>query len=411
MISSRDRPVINRISAMTKGFTRNSAIMFVVLFGCVSLFADMTYEGARSITGPYLKLLGGSAALVGFIAGFGELVGYTFRIVSGYLADRTRRYWFLTFTGYAVNLLAVPLLALTGSWLTASILMVIERFGKSIRTPARDAMLASARTSVGSGWTYGLHEAMDQIGAVLGPVIVAGVLFFKKGDYRFGFAVLLFPALVSLALVLLGMVLYPRPHDLEVNRLEVHTEGLGNKFWIYLAAVGCTAFGFADFPLIAYHFESKGMFGGSTIPLLYAAAMAIDALSALFFGWLYDRIGPRSLIYAVIVSAGFAPLVFLGGIPGAWAGVLMWGVGMGWQESIMRSVVSDMAPRERRASAFGLFNAGYGIFWFAGSFALGSLYDLSSKGYGSLMLVALVSVGAQLVALPLYRHLGRDGTK
>ena len=185
--------MIKKLSSAIKDFSRGSAITFVVLFGFVSLFADMTYEGARSISGPYLKLLGGSAAVVGFVAGFGELVGYVFRIVTGYLADRTKRYWLLTFLGYAINLLAVPFLALTGNWLAASVLLVVERFGKSIRTPARDAMLSYARTTVGSGWTYGLHEAMDQIGAVLGPVIVAGVLYFKQGDYRFGFAVLLIP--------------------------------------------------------------------------------------------------------------------------------------------------------------------------------------------------------------------------
>jgi MFS family permease len=403
--------MIKKMTAALKDFSRGSAITFVVLFGFVSLFADMTYEGARSITGPYLKLLGGSAAVVGFVAGFGELVGYAFRIVTGYLADRTKRYWLLTFLGYAINLLAVPFLALTGNWLAASVLLVVERFGKSIRTPARDAMLSYARTTVGSGWTYGLHEAMDQIGAVLGPVIVAGVLYFRQGDYRFAFAVLLIPALVSLALVLVGRFLYPNPGDLEVNRLEVHAKGLGRNYWLYLVGVGLVAAGFADFPLVAYHFQSKGLFAESTIPLLYAAAMAVDALSALFFGWLYDRIGVKSLIPAALISSCFAPLVFLGGTAAAWAGVAVWGLGMGWQESIMRSVVSDMAPDGRRASAFGVFNAGYGILWFAGSWALGSLYDLSVSRGLSLAVLAGVSVAVQLAAVPVYIYLSGRGRR
>ncbi|OHD67189.1 MAG: MFS transporter [Spirochaetes bacterium RBG_16_49_21] len=397
----------NKLLIKVREFSRSSAIIFVVLFGCVSLFADMTYEGARSILGPYLKLLGGSAALVGFVAGFGELIGYTFRIVSGYLADKTKRYWLLTFVGYAINLLAVPLLALAGNWLLASVLIVTERFGKSIRTPARDAMLSYARTKVGSGWTYGLHEAMDQIGAVLGPLIVAAVLFFKNGDFRLGFVVLLVPALISLTLVIVGQMLYPNPSELEVNKLEMETKDLGRDYWIYMAAVGCVALGFADFPLIAYHFQTKSMFSESMIPLLYAAAMAIDAVSALFFGWLYDRVGVKSLIYATVISACFAPLVFLGGVAAAWAGVLVWGIGMGWQESIMRSVVSDLAPGNRRASAFGIFNAGYGILWFAGSWALGSLYDLSLAGSPPLIALSALSVAVQLIAIPLFAYLGK----
>lgn len=403
--------MIKRLSSAIRDLTRDSAISFVVLFGFVSLFADMTYEGARSIMGPYLKLLGGSAAAVGFVAGFGELVGYGFRIVTGYLADRTKRYWLLTFTGYAINLLAVPFLALTGNWIAASALLVVERFGKSIRTPARDAMLSYARTTVGSGWTYGLHEAMDQVGAVLGPVIVAGVLFYKSGDFRLAFAVLLIPALVSLALVLAGRFLYPNPGDLEVNRLEVHAKGLGRGYWLYLVGVGLIAVGFADFPLIAYHFQSEGLFTESSIPLLYAAAMAVDALSALFFGWLYDRIGVKSLIPAAIISSSFAPLVFLGGTAAAWAGVIAWGIGMGWQESIMRSVVSDMAPHGRRASAFGVFNAGYGIMWFAGSWALGALYDLSVTRGLSLSVLALASVAVQLAAVPVYAYISGSGRR
>jgi len=397
-----------KISDRAMEFSRNSAIMFVVLFGCVSLFADMTYEGARSIMGPYLKILGASASVVGFVAGFGELIGYSFRIISGYLADKTKRYWLLTFVGYAVNLLAVPLLALTGNWIAASVLLVIERFGKSIRTPARDAMLSYASTRVGSGWTYGLHEAMDQIGAVLGPVIVAAVLFFKNDDYRFGFAILIVPALISLTLVVVGRLLYPNPSELEVNKLEVDAKGLGKNYWLYMAAVGCIAFGFADFPLIAYHFQTKAMFSETMIPILYATAMAVDALSALFFGYLYDRIGVKSLILATLVSSCFAPLVLLGGTSAAWAGIVIWGIGMGWQESIMRSVVSDLAPHDRRASAFGIFNAGYGILWFAGSWAIGSLYDLSLQGIFSLTALSILSVAVQLIAIPLYLYLGRD---
>lgn len=382
---------------------RRSAILFVILFGMVSLFADMTYEGARSITGPYLKLLGGSATLVGFVAGFGELIGYTLRILTGLVADRTKRYWLLTFWGYAVNLLAVPLLALAGNWLLASFLLILERLGKAIRAPARDAMLSYARHEVGSGWTYGLHESMDQIGAILGPVIVAGTLFFRHGDYRLGYAVLLIPAVISLSLVLLAKHHYPNPEALEVKKLEVHTEGLPQRYWTYMLAVGLTAFGFADFPLIAYHLQTKSLFSQTTIPLLYALAMGMDAVAALVFGYLYDRIQLNALIIAVLCSFLFAPLVFLGSPTLIIIGVILWGIGIGWQESIMRSVLADLATSDKRASIFGIFNAGYGVMWFIGSLLLGTLYDLGQTHAYAIWGLIAVSVIPQLLAIPVLR--------
>src|SRR3989338_9005378 len=209
-----------------------SATRFVVLLGLVSLFADMTYEGARSISGPYLALFGASAAVVGFVAGFGELVGYGLRLLSGYISDKTKKYWAITITGYAINLIAVPLLALAGNWPMAAALMIAERTGKAIRNPARDAMLSHATAKMGRGWGFGLHEALDQIGAMLGPLIVATVLYFK-GGYRAGFGILLVPALLALSVLVVARLLYPQPRDFEVRTVELETKGFPRKFWIY----------------------------------------------------------------------------------------------------------------------------------------------------------------------------------
>ncbi len=375
---------------------RQAALFFVILMGCVSLFSDMTYEGARSITGPYLKVLGSSAAVVGIVAGLGELVGYVLRLGSGIIADRTRRYWTLAILGYTINLFAVPFLALAGSWAAASVLLVAERFGKAVRKPSGDAMLSFARQKVGSGWTYGLHEAMDQVGAVAGPVIVAGVLYFKSDNYRLAFAVLAIPAAVAVVIILVTRFLYRDPSNLEVKTLTLQTRGFSGRYWLYLAAVGLVAMGFADWALVAYHFQARGMYAPQTIPLLYALAMAADAVAALVFGRLYDRVGAKVLAVAALLSAGFAPFAFLGGPSLAVVGVVLWGIGMGWQESVMRSVVADLAPKERRASAFGLFNSGYGILWFIGSALIGILYGVSIMG------VVIFSTAAQLLSVPLF---------
>jgi MFS family permease len=378
-----------------------AALRFVILLGVVSLFADITYEGARSISGPFLATLGASATAVGVIAGFGELIGYGLRLLSGYLSDRTRRYWVFTLIGYAVNMLAVPLLALAGNWPLAALLLIAERTGKAIRTPARDAMLSHATTEMGRGWGFGLHEALDQVGAVLGPLIVAAVLAAQQ-SYRTAFAVLLIPALLALASLLLARIQYPQPQRFEEATAPIAGKGLPRPFWLYLLAVALIAAGYADFPLIAYHFEKASITTAQWIPILYAVAMGADALAALVFGRLFDRLGMMILVGVAALSALFAPLVFLGGFYAALAGMALWGIGMGAQESIMRAVVADLAPPDRRGAAYGVFNAGYGLFWFLGSVAIGVLYDASIPA------LVLFSVAAQLLAIPVLLSVHRQ---
>lgn len=361
---------------MPKDLQPKQALKFIIILGIVSLFADITYEGARSITGAYLAILGASATLVGFVAGFGEFVGYALRFVSGRLADRTQRYWFITITGYAVNLLAVPLLALTGNWPMAAVLMILERLGKAIRTPPRDALLSHAGETLGMGWGFGLHQALDQIGAMIGPFVVALVLYYH-GSYREGFAFLAIPALLALMTLVIAYRRYPQPHDLVAAQNTLRSKGFRAPYWLYLAGAALVAAGYADFPLIAYHFQKTHLFSVAWIPIAYGMAMGIDALMAPVLGKLYDRLGILVLIITVIITAFFAPLVFLGGAKLVFVGVALWAVGMGAQESLMRAIIGNMTPLQQRASAYGTFNMAFGICWFIGSAIMGILYDRS----------------------------------
>ena len=373
----------------------NNALKFIILLGVVSLLADMTYEGARSITGPYLAILGASAVVVGFVSGLGELLGYTLRFFSGYLTDRSGRYWTVTIIGYVVNLLAVPLLALAGSWEIAATLIVLERVGKGIRVPSRDVMLSHATSQVGHGFGFGLHEALDQIGAILGPLIVALILFIN-GNYKIGFAFLLLPALLALLVLVISRFQYPHPHDLEVKIPQLDTHGFKRIYWIYILAVAFIAVGFADFPLIAYHFQQINLVSPQMIPIFYAVAMGVDALSALLFGKLFDKVGISIMIIVALVSSLFAPLVFLGDFYLAFLGMTLWGVSLGAQESIMRSSVAVMSTVERRGSAYGIFNTVYGFSWFAGSLTMGILYVIS------LNYMVAFSVAISLLSIPLF---------
>lgn len=383
---------------------KTAALKFIVLLGVVSLFADVTYEGARSINGPYLALLGASATTVGFVAGLGELIGYSLRLVAGYISDKMGRYWPITLFGYSLNLLAVPALALAGRWEIAVLLMIAERMGKAIRTPARDAMLSHATKEIGRGKGFGLHEALDQIGAVLGPLAVAGVIYFKEG-YRTGYVILLAPALMAISVLITARWLYPQPRDLEVAQTELETKGFPRKFWLYLIAVALIAAGYADFPLIAYHLKKVSVVSDAWIPVFYAIAMGVDAIAALFFGYLFDRIGISTLVIASLCSMLFAPLVFWGNFSVVLIGMGLWGMGMGAQESIMRAAIAEMVPITRRGAGYGIFNAGYGVCWFLGSALMGFFYDFS------LMALVTFSVVVQLTSVPLLLLVKRSSSK
>jgi predicted MFS family arabinose efflux permease len=370
------------------------AFRFVLVIGIVNFFADTTYEGGRSVLGPFLGSLGASATIVGFVAGFGELVGYGLRSVTGYFADKTRQYWAAAFAGYAINMLAVPALALAGNWPVAAALMVAERTGKAIRKPSMEAMLSHAGSSIGHGWVFGFNEALDQSGATLGPLIIAYVLY-RRGGYHHAFAVLLVSALLCLATLAVASVLHPRPEQMEQQTPRSLSGATFRKaYWLYLAAGALIAAGFADFSLIAFHFQQSATVAQDVVPLFYAVAMATGAISALVIGKSLDKLGLPVLLVAFAVPAFFAPLVFLRGAGLELVGMILWGIGLGAQDSCLKAVLAPIIPSEKRSTAFGLFDTAFGLAWFAGSAIMGLLYDRS------ILTVVIFSVTVQLLALP-----------
>jgi predicted MFS family arabinose efflux permease len=373
--------------------SREDAFRFVWLIGLVSLFSDMTYQGAHGNAGPYLAILGAGGTVVGIVAGAGELVNYTLRLLFGWWADKTRAYWWIAFPGYALNLIAVPCLALCGHWPAAAACLILERTGKGIRTPARDVMLSHAADQVGRGWAFGVHEAMDQTGGMLGPLLVAGMIFFNQG-YRAGFAVLAIPAALALVCLTITWRLYPHTEDIHRKPVDLNAHGLPRSFWILVAGMGCLALGYADFALMAFHFKTHELLSPAWIPVSYGLAMGLQGLASLGFGQGYDRWGVKALIVAALPASAFAPLVFLGSPRFALLGLALWTVGMGAQGSIMKALVAELVPAERRGSAYGILNSSYGLCWFLGSATMGWLYD------HSLPHLVLFSVVAQLASLP-----------
>lgn len=376
---------------------RKNAFRFIVALGFVSLFADMTYEGAHSVIGPLLKDLGASATQVGIIAGLGEMIAASLRYFSGRLADKTRAYWTITTLGYFLNLVVVPGLAFAGNWQAAALLVIAERTGKSLRGPARDVLLSEATEVVGHGKGFGLHAAMDQTGAVLGPLFVA-IAVARTHHFGPAFLWLGLPAVGAFVALVFARVARP---DKGIPPPPPTQTNLPRVFWLYVAAACLLAVGFVDFPLLAYHFQNNALTKPETIPLLYAGAMGVNGLTALLFGRLFDRYGIQIIVLGILVSLLALPFGFLGGTTGVYISVACWGTGHGAQDATLRSGISQAVSMHKRGTAFGAFNAAYGVLWFVGSVVMGVLYDYS--------LIALVVFGmvAQLGSAVLFIWLRR----
>jgi len=367
---------------------RSKALTAVVAFGLVSMLADIVYEGARSITGPYLSTLGASAAVVGFVAGAGELVGYGLRTVTGMIADRTGGYWAMTIGGYGLTVAAVPLLGLVGRVDLALALIVAERMGKAIRAPARDTLIADAAEPLGRGLGFGIHEALDQTGAVTGPLILAAVLATQDGNYRLAFSVLAVPSVLTMLALFVAHHYSPgQQQDSTPTPRSESSDDVSARARRYMLFVALGTIGFAPFPLIAFHLTTHAIVSDAQVPLMFAAAMAVDAVVALATGHQYDRRGLRVLILLPAISvatvAAFASTTAV-----VWIGVITWGAVMGIQESTLRAAVGDLSTSDRRATAYGIFNTVYGIALFAGGIGLGLLYDWSILAVAIAIIVA-----------------------
>lgn len=395
---------------------KKKALQLIMLFGLVSLLGDTVYEGARSVNGPYLKLLGTNALAVGFVAGVGEFLGYGIRLLSGYFSDKTKAYWFFTIAGYGM-LASVPLLALTGFWQIAALLIVMERIGKALRSPAKDTILSQAAKQVGTGFGFGLNEAMDQIGAIAGPLLFTFIFIHDRAavkglaDYQHGYGLLWIPFALLMACVLFAYFRVPNPEVLETSAKKNDAEKLPKIYWLYAGFSFFATMGFVNFVLMAYHFKSKNVLSDAQIPLLYAVAMGIDGLAALVIGKVYDRMkekqkhewaGIGTLLLIPVLSLAI-PFLCFSTVP--WiviVSVLLWGIVMAAHETIIRSAIADITPLKKRGTGYGILNAAYGLAMLAGGVLMGWLYERS--------LTALVfSIAAiELISLPFFFAMKRE---
>jgi MFS family permease len=381
----------------------------VTVFGTVSLLADFVYEGARSITGPLLASLGATGLVVGVVTGIGEAAALGLRLVSGPLTDRTRRFWAWTIAGYTLTIVTVPVLGIVASLWVACALVIAERIGKAVRSPAKDTLLSHAAAVTGRGRGFAVHEALDQIGAVIGPLTVAGVLAATGNDYGPALGVLALPGVLALALLVWLRLRVPDPaaYESRTDERPAPTDAVADTqrqrppaplprtFWLYCGFTAITMLGFATFGVLSFHMVTRGILAPAAVPLVYAAAMGADAAAALVSGWAYDRVGAKTLAALPILSAVVPLVAFSNQVWLVVAGALLWGAAVGIQESTLRAVVADLVAPPRRATAYGVFAAALGLATAAGGALTGWLYDTSIPA------LVIAVAGIQIAAVGL----------
>jgi MFS family permease len=362
----------------------------------VNLFADTTYEGGASINGQYLGSLGASAAAISIIAGGGEFLGYTLRSLSGYVADKTGKYWAITFAGYTINLLAVPAMALTGTWQSAAALVLAERIGRALRKPTVEAMLSYSTGKHGKGWVYAVNTAMDETGATIGPLLMA-LLLFRGAEFRTGYGWLLISSVLALGALVAARVVFPVPSRLESGGpATAHAKGFTRAYWLYMTAGTCFAAGLMSFEFVSYHLSSTGAVTRHWIPIFLALSTAGGVVASLVLGKSYDRVGVAAVVIAVVLAASFSPLVFFGGFGLALFGLMLWGIGYATQDTLLKVLIASVLPEGRRNLAFGIFYLGYGGGWLLGSVVTGLLYERSR------LAVVVFAVIVQLASVPFF---------
>jgi MFS family permease len=387
------------------------AAVVILIFGIISMMGDIVYESARSANSQYLNLLGISAALVGLVFGIGEFLGYFLRLVAGVLSDKSGKHWIFMFLGYGM-LLVVPLMGLTMNWNILVVLILMERIGKALRSPAKDTILSGvAENQVGIGLAFGIQEAVDQIGAFIGPLIFTMVFYFsgKNGiaQYQLGYKLLFIPFVILMLFLIYAYRRTKRDNLIPaVIKKDFHTEHIKPIFWIYTAFTFFCTLGFVNFSTVGYHLKAKNLMSDGNITLLYSVAMVVDAATALLVGKAYDRLkiktGMRTGGLLVLMAIPFLTLLlpFLtlsNSTVLIVIGMIVFGIVMGTHETVMRSAIADITPFDKRGTGYGVFNTSYGLALLGGATLMGLLYDMNMIG----IIIAFTCI-TELIAIILY---------
>jgi MFS family permease len=389
---------------------RRNVYMAILLLGIVSLMGDVVYEGSRGIIPSYLEFLGATAVIVGLVGGLGDFLGYALRLVSGFLSDTTRSYWLFIFLGYGL-IVAIPLLGIPLGLEIAVILVLLERFGKAMRSPSRDTVLSVISKDVGAGKAFGLHELLDQIGAIVGPAIVTALMFATNNNYQFTFSFLLIPFLMlSIALVYTYKRVGAKKVIAEPQKIEGKAEKLAKPFYVYTIAVLINTLGLITFSLILFRAsEILPITQEWMVPLIYLIIQGVDAPVALIGGYAYDKYGVEILVIPFVLSL-FPPL-FAVAATELWmiiVAAVVFGLVLGMQESVYRAAVSELAPLSSRGTAYGIFNTAYGFGFLISGAVYGFLIDLRVPLTVTILYVFITQITATALLLRVRSQLKKQ---
>jgi len=369
--------------------SKRNAYVAIIALGIVSMLGDIVYESGRGIAPDYLRFLGASALLVGLVTGAGEFIGYAARLVSGSLADRSRAYWLFIFLGYGL-ILTIPLIGFTFNIELVMALLLLERLGKALRSPSRDTVISIVSRGVGSGKAFGIHEAIDQVGAVIGPLILGGIMFYTANNYSIAFKILLIPFGLMLTAIAYTYRKIGKGIEVEAKNIQDENVSLTRGFWVYSLAIFLNTLGLIPVALILYSGSSILQPLGEQwmVPLLYVIVQAADAPAALISGYVFDKLGVRFLALPFILAIAPAFLVSYGGLTGIIGACVTFGLVLGIQESIYRAAISTLVPMRRIGTAYGIFNTAIGVGTLASGMIFGLLID---HGYSPVVLTGMAT--------------------
>ncbi len=388
----------------------NSKIAYtgILLLGIVSLLGDVIYEGGRGLVPDYLKFLGASAVIVGLVGGLGEFLGYAVRLFSGFLADTTRAYWFFIFLGYGL-IFSIPLLGLSSIWEMAIILILLERLGKALRSPSRDTVLSIISKGIGAGKAFGIHELLDQMGAIAGPLIVATLMFYSNNSYQQTFTFLLFPFFMLLIALVYTYGKIGSRTIIASTIASTKYRRFGKHFYVYTLAVMLNTIGLIPVALLLYKASSllQPLQQQWMVPLIYLLIQGVDASVALPSGYAYDKFGIKFLALPFILSifpslftlidTNFSTLI---------TASIFFGIILGMQESIYRAAVSEFTPISSRGTAYGVFNTAYGVGFLISGGIYGMLMDFKAP-FAIILLFVILTQTSAITALSHTRRISK----
>ncbi|MFN7183338.1 MAG: MFS transporter [Thermomonas haemolytica] len=349
------------------------------LLGLVSLLMDTSSEMIHSLLPLFMVgTLGASALAVGLMEGLAESTALIVKVFSGALSDYLGKRKALAVLGYGLAAVTKPLFAIASSSGLVLAARLLDRVGKGIRGAPRDALVADIAPPEARGAAFGLRQALDTVGAFLGPLLGAGLMLLWANDFRAIFWVAVIPAGLAVALLVVG-VREPRPASMEKRRNPIRRENLarlGRRYW-WVVAVGAV-FSLARFSEAFLVLRAQqGGIAVALIPLVMVAMNVIYAASAYPFGWLSDRVNHGALMAAGLLPLIAADLVLATG--GGWStvlfGVALWGIHMGMTQGLLATMVAERAPADLRGTAFGMFNLVSGGALLVASVLAGLLWD------------------------------------